>query len=58
MSVEMATAKQPIMSDEGIGHGWEETYCTGPTVMPLSSKTSLLTAFSIVSPIHKSTALN
>lgn len=50
MSVDMATARQPIMRLEGIGQGWQETYWTGPTFTPLSSSTSLLTASSIVSP--------
>ncbi len=50
MSVDMATARQPIMRLEGIGQGWQETYWTGPTFTPLSSSTSLLTASSIASP--------
>lgn len=46
----MATAKQPIIKEEGMGHGWQETYWTWPTLTPLSSSTSLRTASSIVSP--------
>lgn len=48
--VDTATAKQPIIKEEGIGHGWQETYWTWPTLIPLSSSTSLRTASSIVSP--------
>lgn len=50
ISVDTATAKQPIIKEEGIGHGWQETYWTWPTLTPLSSSTSLRTASSIVSP--------
>lgn len=50
ISVDTATAKQPIINEEGIGHGWQETYWTWPTLTPLSSSTSLRTASSIVSP--------
>lgn len=50
ISVDTATAKQPIIREEGIGHGWQETYWTQPTLTPLSSSTSLRTASSIVSP--------
>lgn len=50
ISVDTATAKQPIIKEEGIGHGWQETYWTWPTLTPLSSPTSLRTASSIVSP--------
>lgn len=50
MSVDMATARQPIMRLEGIGQGWQQTYRTGPTFTPLSSSTSLLTASSMASP--------
>lgn len=58
ISVDTATAKQPIINEEGIGHGWQETYWTWPTLTPLSSSTSLRTASSIVSPNqrkHKNT---
>lgn len=50
MSVNMATARQPIMRLEGMGQGWQQTYWTGPTFTPLSSSTSLLTASSMASP--------
>lgn len=50
ISVDTATAKQPIIREEGIGHGWQETYWTWPTLTPASSSTSLRTASSIVSP--------
>lgn len=53
ISVDTATAKQPIIREEGIGHGWQETYWTWPTLTPVSSSTSLRTASSIVSPIKK-----
>lgn len=51
ISVDTATARQPSIREEGIGHGWQETYWTWPTLTPLSSSTSLRTASSIVSPI-------
>lgn len=50
ISVDTATAKQPIIKEEGIGHGWQETYWTWPILTPASSSTSLRTASSIVSP--------
>lgn len=53
ISVDTATAKQPIIREEGIGHGWQETYWTWPTLTPASSSTSLRTASSIVSPDQK-----
>lgn len=51
--VDTATAKQPIIREEGIGHGWQQTYWTWPTLTPASSSTSLRTASSIVSPNQK-----
>ena len=53
MSVVRAYAMQPIMSCDGMGQGWDEWYWTLPTLTPLSSKTSLLTASSMVSPVIK-----
>lgn len=58
ISVDTATAKQPIIREEGIGHGWQETYWTWPTLTPASSSTSLRTASSIVSPNQKGQRTN
>lgn len=53
ISVDTATAKQPIIREEGIGHGWQEMYWTWATLTPASSSTSLRTASSMVSPNQK-----
>lgn len=53
ISVDTATAKQPIIREEGIGHGWQEMYWTCETLTPASSSTSLRTASSMVSPNQK-----
>jgi hypothetical protein len=45
-----ARAMQPIMSEDGNGHGCEAWYRTSPTSIPDSSITSRRTASSSVSP--------
>ena len=45
-----ASAWQPIMIDDGNGHGCEAKYLTRPQAMPTSSSTSRRTASSIDSP--------
>ena len=50
ISLVVARAAQPIISEAGKGQGWSATYSTSATCTPVSSATSRATAPAKVSP--------